>query len=500
MKQLLSTTTLLLLTLIGFGQTTAIPDNNFEQRLIDLGYDDVLDGVVLTENINSLITIDVAGQEISDLTGIEDFEMLEGLFCSTNDLVTIDLSENSNLETLVLGYNNLTTLNLSENTNLKTLSCDNNNLTDIDLSGNTNLVKLYIVENAGITSLDLSSNTLVEEIYARDCDLTEIDLTGCINLRILDISSNDLPAIDFSTCVALADLICSENPLSDIDLSANTALIKVVAKDCGLADLNLDGLTVLSVLNCAINDLETLELSDNANLQELIINSNDIVELDLTVATNLLVFECYDNDIVELDLTALNELKVFNCGLNPLNTLDVTENDSLVSLAIRQLPEGAVVHLDLSDKPNLAALICMQNEGLVSVDLKNGNTESVVSIIGHSCPKFVCLQVEDEEYVIDNWFLNLDIQTEVSEFCGLNIENSILNLTSVYPIPATNQLNVETDQEMTYQLLSISGKVVKSGILTVGVNSITVSNFPKGIYFIQLSNDAEKTTHKVVFK
>ena len=53
---------------------------------------------------------------------------------------------------------------------------------------------------------------------------------------------------------------------------------------------------------------------------------------------------------------------------------------------------------------------------------------------------------------------------------------------------------------MTYQLLSISGKVVKSGILNVGVNPIAVSNFPNGIYFIELSNDVEKTTHKVVLR
>jgi len=36
----------------GLAQNTYVPDNNFEQALIDLGYDDVLDDSVPTANIS----------------------------------------------------------------------------------------------------------------------------------------------------------------------------------------------------------------------------------------------------------------------------------------------------------------------------------------------------------------------------------------------------------------------------------------------------------------
>ena len=36
----------------GLAQNTYVPDNNFEQALIDLGYDDVLDDSVLTAKIS----------------------------------------------------------------------------------------------------------------------------------------------------------------------------------------------------------------------------------------------------------------------------------------------------------------------------------------------------------------------------------------------------------------------------------------------------------------
>ena len=46
---------------MSFAQTTAIPDPNFELALISQAYDSgPLDGQVLTSNINTIITIDIA--------------------------------------------------------------------------------------------------------------------------------------------------------------------------------------------------------------------------------------------------------------------------------------------------------------------------------------------------------------------------------------------------------------------------------------------------------
>jgi hypothetical protein len=45
-KQLL--TLLLCLPLLGMAQKTYVPDDNFEQALINLGYDNILDDSVLT--------------------------------------------------------------------------------------------------------------------------------------------------------------------------------------------------------------------------------------------------------------------------------------------------------------------------------------------------------------------------------------------------------------------------------------------------------------------
>ena len=50
-----------------------VPDNNFEQALIDLGYDNAIDDYVQISNVDGLTFIDLSGKEISNLTGIEHF-------------------------------------------------------------------------------------------------------------------------------------------------------------------------------------------------------------------------------------------------------------------------------------------------------------------------------------------------------------------------------------------------------------------------------------------
>ena len=46
--------------MIGFGQKTYVPDNNFEQALIDFGYDNVLDDSVFTSNIAGVKYLNVS--------------------------------------------------------------------------------------------------------------------------------------------------------------------------------------------------------------------------------------------------------------------------------------------------------------------------------------------------------------------------------------------------------------------------------------------------------
>lgn len=56
------------------GEYTSIPDEKFEQILINLGYDSgSIDHKVLTANISKVTYLDLSNKSITDLTGLQDF-------------------------------------------------------------------------------------------------------------------------------------------------------------------------------------------------------------------------------------------------------------------------------------------------------------------------------------------------------------------------------------------------------------------------------------------
>ena len=141
-----------------FAQNTNVPDDKFEQALIDLGYDDTLDDYVLTANISGVTSLNIGEKEISDLTGIEAFVALKDLRCHNNKLTSLDVSANTALTLLNVNNNQLPSLDVSKNTALIFLKCANNKLTSLDVSKNTALYTLNCYVNQ-LTSLDVSANT-----------------------------------------------------------------------------------------------------------------------------------------------------------------------------------------------------------------------------------------------------------------------------------------------------------------------------------------------------
>jgi len=118
-----------------FAQNTYVPDDNFEQALIDLGYDTTLDDSVLTANISGVTSLSVNDKSISDLTGIEGFTALTELHCYNNQLTSLDVSSN---------------------TALTSLDCHNTQLTYLNMrNGVTELVLFNAMDNSSLTCIEV---------------------------------------------------------------------------------------------------------------------------------------------------------------------------------------------------------------------------------------------------------------------------------------------------------------------------------------------------------
>ena len=85
MKKIILLIVAVIFTATIFSQTTYVPDDYFEQKLIDLGVDTgPLDDSVTTANISQITTLSFEPYSINDLTVIQDYIALKELNCSRN--------------------------------------------------------------------------------------------------------------------------------------------------------------------------------------------------------------------------------------------------------------------------------------------------------------------------------------------------------------------------------------------------------------------------------
>lgn len=183
---------------------TAIPDVAFERTLIELDIDDVEDGSVATADIQMVTSLVMNDKGISDLTGLENFSMLENLWVNDNLLTSLDVSQNrllkfvfaennvltrvtvlnlTILEKLEVSNNHIESVNLSDNSLLQLLGLKNNSLTRLDISSIPNSIQLntFSVENNPLTCIQVNAEILSdipsqwtkddEDTFALECNL-----------------------------------------------------------------------------------------------------------------------------------------------------------------------------------------------------------------------------------------------------------------------------------------------------------------------------------------
>ena len=320
---------LLCIPFIGTTQNSHVPDNNFEQALINLGYDTVLDDSVYTSNIDTLTHLDISLSSIQDLTGIEDFTDLKVLRCNNNQLTNLDMSANTALDSLFCQYNQIINIDVSQNIALTGLDCGGNQLININVSQNINLVNFGCYSNQ-LTSLDLGANANLDFLWCFNNPQLY-----CIDVYDVAYSNTNWTIVDshiswwnsFSNnCSITTEWGCTDplafnyNALATINYGCDYGMTYVPddSFEQALIDQGIDNDTSLndSVSTANIMFLYYLNVS-NSNIYDLtgIENFNNLIDLD-----------CDGNQLTTLDLNNNLALTNLNCDGNQLTNLNVTNN------------------------------------------------------------------------------------------------------------------------------------------------------------------------------
>jgi type IX secretion system substrate protein len=425
-------------------QNTYVPDDIFEQVLIDQGYDSgPLNDSVPTKNIENVTYLQVSNSIplvdemiIKDLTGIEGFKALEYLHCNVNELIELDVSKNIEL---------------------------------VWLHCSGNLLK----------RINVSKNAALEEIFCSINELDQLDLTGAVSLERLRCSANNLREIDVSKNIYLKNLTCDANLLENLDVSSNTEL---------------------ETISCMENSLTKLDVRNNEELKNLWCPYNSIEKLDLGNKPNLIALGCSDNELSELNTSDIPKLWQLACANNNLVELDLKNNIVLRSL---QCYRNKLSKLDVSNNPELLQILCNYNL-LTSLNIKNGNNPKLEShhssnIVFNALnnPDLYCIQVDDSLASVNYEGWEKDAQAEYSEDCGYTgVEDFAPHIASIrcQPNPcqgtATIQFKSKEVGKAIIEIFDLNGNLVfrqeVEAMPSENTMDIDLGGYSPGAYFLQL--------------
>ena len=246
---------------------------------------------------NQLTTLDV-----SNNTALTELSARE------NQLTTLDVSKNTALTGLSVYRNQLTTLDVSKNTALTRLEAENNQLTMLDVSKNNTLTELW-VDNNQLTTLDVNGAMSLTELHAGENQLTTLDVSKNIALTLLDVEKNQLTTLDVSGAMSLTKLWVNNNQLTTLDVSKNTKLIILDVNDNKLS-------TIYTKLNDTFSINKSLILPDGWKIK--VSNDNkEVLSFDgnngkgLKGGYYVIPFEIYNSQGEEIVSSNNNEFTIY---------------------------------------------------------------------------------------------------------------------------------------------------------------------------------------------
>ena len=266
-------------------EKTYVPDDNFEKALIDLGYDDEMDDYVYTQIIKSIENLNLERSGIKDLTGIENFEALVHLAIADNQISSLDISENVNLEFL---------------------NCNNNELTSLDVSQNINLIIMFAMNNPLIC------------VQINEAQFEKINLIPWLNFAGFYADDGVCFSLDCDALSNSTTYVPDDNfEQTLIDLGRDDVL------DDYVRTIDVAGLRGLDLSDKNISDLTGIE--DFAMLWSLDCSGNNISEISALFGLPLYSIDLSKNELSSLNLTEFGCAFAIDVRENPLSCIQVSE-------------------------------------------------------------------------------------------------------------------------------------------------------------------------------
>lgn len=364
------------------------------------------------------------------------------------------------------------------------IRCSNKNIANLTgIEAFKKITKLICSGNQ-LTVLDVSKNTALTYLDAGENQLTALDVSKNTTLINLDCSANQLTALDVSKNIALRSLYVSNNQglsrnatSGGLGLSGNRLTVLDVSKNLILNELNVSGnqLTSLNLKNGNNADLYYIDATDNPNLT--CIQVDNVANADAQEYWHKASTASYNTDCgYILPVTLVSFTAKANGNYAKLQWQTASEQNNKGFMVYRGGDDVKFVkigELPAVESPNLTA----QTYTFTDKSPLNGTNY------------YKLIQIDN-----DGKTTELGIGTVSFSLAALGFQ--------IYPNPTTERLVVYFEKGVysTISISNISGQISQTQQLSAQANSLSVSlsNYPAGIYFVTLAGKGTYQVKKVV--
>lgn len=376
------------------------------------------------------------------------------------------------------------------NGEVETASIDTVTALDLYTSGSTNVTDLsgiedfaalaYLMVNfSDLTALDLSQNMALQEVRAYDNDISNLILPATESLTYLELAGNPIGVLDVTENPSLVYLSCSYGGLDVLDLTHNPVLEHLACMFNNLEALDVSQNPMLQVLYCGQNAISALDLSNNPQLTTVSCTANALPLLDVSLQVDLETLACNDNQLTELDISNNNALTWLDCSFNQIADLDASLHPLMVELFCHH---NELVSLALS-----AALIgidCDHNQ-LEYLDVSG--VENLFYSFDCSFNPMTCIQVNESQFadVPLNWISDTEDVFSIDCEAAFVLASEVKSGLFLFPNPVSDCTWLRGLLEGNrYAVYDVNGRVVLSGIASLGDNLLDFSGLPEGVYVL----------------
>ncbi len=457
--------------------------------------DSIEDNLPAGEDLSTAFPFIAGANEMFIYGNISTFE------CGENyeNITSIDLSRNLELEKLYCYCNDLKRLDVSMLENLSELECDNNKLTSLDISNNTKLERLVCYEN------NFSTET-IDQIYCSLPQRTE-NIKG--SLFVLNsnfdenydnvIATNKQNAIAKNWNVWYYDDYDGELANTDIPATTGTyeceggeepeSFITMQVTKGNKGKLRLLGATDYTPIRIVNGDSEA-----NLVINTGWTNFEYVAEgTEMTIYGDVEGFRCSDNNITALDVRNNKKLMSITCFNNKLKTLDISQNEKLI---------GLYCHGNELSTEAIDEIYC------ALPDRSGGDTCYIEPIESASSDNYdIVLATNKSNALKKKWkvaYYSNDTpipDTHGNYQCGSSPSDvydltDTKNNTLVYPNPVESILHIKTkESKFTVRIYNLQGKLL---LEKQNDKDLNVSILPAGMYVFEMITSKGVFTQKVI--